>query len=82
MMKFPVYAPVIIPTLCRFEHFKRCVESLKRCTGAEYTDVYVGVDYPSQESHWEGYQKICNYVSEVTGFRSFNVILRDRNFGA
>lgn len=82
MMKFPVYAPVIIPTLCRFEHFKRCVESLKRCTGAEYTDVYIGVDYPSKESHWEGYRKICNYVSEVTGFKSFNVILRDCNFGA
>ena len=81
MRKFPVYAPVIIPTLCRYEHFKRCIESLKKCTGAEFTDVYVGVDYPTQESHWDGYRKICNYVSDVTGFNNFFVFLRDRNFG-
>ena len=49
------FAPVIIPTLCRFEHFNRCIESLSKCTWAEYTEVYIGLDYPAKESHWGGY---------------------------
>lgn len=40
------FAPVIIPTLCRYEHFKECLESLSRCTWAEKTEVYIGLDYP------------------------------------
>ena len=38
-MKITKYAPIVIPTLNRYEHFKRCLESIERCTGAEYTDV-------------------------------------------
>lgn len=82
MKKWDVYAPVIIPTLCRYEHFIRCIESLRRCTGAEYTEVFVGLDYPANESHWDGYQKICSYVETVKGFKSFNVIKRKENYGA
>lgn len=82
MKKWPVYAPVIIPTLCRFEHFKRCIDSLSRCTGAEYTDVYIGLDYPVKDSHWEGYQKICDYVEQLKGFNHLYVLKRTYNYGA
>lgn len=27
MLKYPVYAPVMNPTLCCYECFKRCVDS-------------------------------------------------------
>lgn len=77
------FAPVSIPTLCRYEHFKRCIESLSRCTWAEYTDVYVALDYPAKESHWSGYRKIKTYL-EFCGnmsFKSLNVVVRDRNYG-
>lgn len=80
--RFDVYAPVTIPTLCRYEHFKRCIDSLKKCTGAEYTDVYIGIDYPSKESHWDGYNKICEYVNELDGFNKLVVFKREKNFGA
>ena len=56
------YAPVIIPTLCRYEHFVRCVESLKKNTWAKYTDIYIGLDYPKKDSHREGYLKIKEYL--------------------
>ena len=56
------YAPVLIPTLCRYEHFKRCIESLSACTGAEHTDVYIGLDYPAKESHRAGYEQIKNFT--------------------
>jgi hypothetical protein len=76
------YAPVIIPTLCRYEHFKNCVESLARCTWAEKTDVYIGLDYPAKESHWEGYRKIKDYLKNARfNFKSLVVVERDRNYG-
>ena len=51
------FAPVVIPTLCRYQHFRNCLETLAQCTWAEYTEVYVGLDYPLNESHCEGYDK-------------------------
>ena len=78
-----VYTPVIIPTLCRYTHFKRCLESLARCTGAEYTEVYIGLDYPAKEEHWSGYKKIRDYLETCgnLGFKKLIVIRRERNYG-
>lgn len=78
-----IYAPVAIPTLCRFEHFKACIESLSRCTWAEHTEVFVGLDYPAKESHWEGYLKIKDYLDQAgdMGFKKLHVIKRNHNYG-
>lgn len=78
------YAPIVIPTLNRFEHFKRCFESLERCTGAEYTDVYVGLDYPPSEKYVEGWKKIDTFLKikeNNNGFRNLYVRRRDHNCG-
>ena len=76
------FAPVLIPTLNRYKHFKRCVESLAECTHAEKTDLYIALDYPLNESHWDGYKKIANYVNEIKGFKAVVIIKRDKNYGA
>jgi hypothetical protein len=72
------YAPIIIPTLCRFEHFKRLIVSLKRNSWARYTDVYVGIDYPPIQRYRQGWEIICNYVDNGSfeEFASFNVVKR------
>ena len=57
-----VYAPIYIPTLCRSEHFQKCIESLKTNTWARYTDVYIALDYPPSEKYRAGYEKICSYL--------------------
>lgn len=78
------FAPVIIPTLCRYEHFRDCLESLMGCTHADETDVYVGLDYPAKEAHWDGYRKISDYLDSIAdshNFKSLNVIRRERNYG-
>lgn len=75
-----IYAPVLICTLNRYEHFRRCVESLLRCTGAEKTDLYIALDYPLYETHWEGYRKIEEYLLEIKGFKSINIIRRSENY--
>lgn len=77
-----VYAPILIATLCRHEHFVKCIESLKKNTWACHTDVYIAVDYPSKPSHMDGYLKICEYLAgEFPEFASFNVIKRSENYG-
>ncbi|MDE6113926.1 MAG: glycosyl transferase [Muribaculum sp.] len=78
------FAPIVIPTLCRFEHFKRCIESLMECTFSDKTDVYIGLDYPINESHLIGYNKISNYLQSIANthtFKSLNVVRRNQNLG-
>ena len=81
MEEIKVFAPVLIPTLCRYEHFKRCVESLARCTHADQTELVIGVDYPAKEEHWEGYRKIDAYVDTITGFKKVTIMRTDHNLG-
>lgn len=81
-MKETIYAPIIIPTLCRYEHFKRCVDSLAKCTDADKTDLFIGLDYPAKESHWDGYLKIKEYVKSIAGFNKVTVIEHEKNQGS
>ena len=76
------FAPVLIPTLNRHVHFKRCVDSLSACTHADKTDLYVAFDYPLTESHRDGYRKINEYLPTIKRFKSVNIIRREKNFGA
>lgn len=76
------YAPIIIPTLCRYVSFVRLIESLKSNKLAEYTDIYIGLDYPKNKSHFDGYNKIKEYLAQdFPEFNSFNVRYRKRNVG-
>jgi hypothetical protein len=81
-MEISQYAPVLIPTLNRYIHFKRCIESLSSCTHAEKTNLFIALDYPRTESHWKGYEKIKGYLPQITGFKSINIIERQINFNA
>ena len=45
------YAPVLIPTLNRYEHLKQCLESLSKCSLAEHTEVYIALDFPPSEKY-------------------------------
>lgn len=78
------YAPVIIPTLNRFTHFKNCLESLERCSWADNTDVYVGLDFPPSEKYIEGWQKINQYLynkEKSHCFKNLIVFRHDHNLG-
>lgn len=77
------FAPVLIPTLCRAEKFKRCIESLKKNSWAKYTEVYIALDYPKKSEHWSGYNEICNYLNQIfSEFFKFHIIKRTCNYGA
>lgn len=78
-----IYAPVVIPTLCRHRHLKRGLDSLARNSWAEFTDVFVVLDFPPSGKYREGYEKTRDMLRSYPGdaFRSFNVIEREKNYG-
>lgn len=83
-MEIKTYAPVLIPTLNRSEHFKKCLESLEECSCADKTEIYVALDYPPSEKYVEGWKKNKEYLDikrNNNHFKKLNVIYRDRNFG-
>lgn len=82
MIEIKTYAPVLIPTLNRYEHLKRCVESLSRCTHADKTELVIGLDYPPSEKYVAGWKKVCEYVSTITGFGKVTIFRREENLGA
>lgn len=75
------FAPVLIPTLNRYTHFKRCVESLSFCTFADKTDLIIALDFPLKKEQEDGYNKIREYLNKIDGFKSVQVIKREVNFG-
>lgn len=76
------YSPVIITTLCRFDYFKNCIESLLLNEEAKNTELYIGLDYPTKKEHWDGYNKILEYCKhQISGFSKLHLIVREYNFG-
>lgn len=76
------YAPVIIPTLNRYEHLKRCIESLQRNSFAKETELYISIDYPPSQKYCEGYYKVVQYVkNEIKGFKKTNLFFQPKNLG-
>lgn len=78
-------APVIITTLNRYKHFKRCIESLSKCIDAEKTDIYIALDYPPSNTYIKGWSEISEYLNTsdmLLAFGSVNVIRRTVNYGA
>ena len=79
------YAPIIIPTLNRKNHLQRCIRSLSENTGAEYTDLYISVDYPPSEKYFCGYNEVVEYLKtadELNRFKNVFIYYQEANLGA
>lgn len=77
-----VYAPILVTTLNRYESFKRCIESLKKNSWADKTEVFISVDYPPAPKYYEGYNKIKEYLGNgITGFKKVNIFFQEKNLG-
>ena len=64
-MELNNYAPVIIPTLNRYDHFVRCIQSLAKCTDASETDLIIGLDFPPSDKYVDGYKRIKEYCDKI-----------------
>lgn len=78
-----VYFPVLIPTLNRADHLKRCVESLARNTGAENTELYISVDFPPHEKYYDGYHQVKQLLSviDLSAFKKAHIFFQETNLG-
>ena len=80
-----IYAPIVIPTLSRYEHFVRLIESLIANPWAKYTEMYVAVDDAPAEKYKSGRKKILQYLNSEelkTAFKDVHIIERERNYGS
>lgn len=78
-----IYAPIMITTCNRYEHLKRCIESLQKNVYADQTEIYISVDYPPDEKYVEGWNKICEMLNKpLEGFREVHVFFQEANLGA
>ena len=77
-----IYAPIIIPTLCRYDHFKKCIESLAANKLAPQTELYVGLDYPPSEKYVDGWRQIKEYIKTIQGFNKVVTLEATENLTA
>ncbi len=82
MKQLKLYYPIIIPTLNRYIHFKRCIESLQNNSGASNTELIIGLDYPPFNKYIEGYKKIKEYLPTINGFKNVIILEANQNLGA
>lgn len=82
IVKIKKFAPILIPTMNRYEHLKRCLDSLARNTHASETLLYIALDAPEKEEQKKGYERIVKYVDKISGFKEVYIIKRGKNFGA
>ena len=76
-------APVVIPTLNRTDHLKRCLSSLAKNKYASDTDIYISVDCPPSAKYEEGYKETLKYLeSGIDGFRNVYVFIQEKNLGS
>lgn len=78
-----IYAPVLIPTLSRYEHLKRCIDSLRNNSWAQKTEIYISLDYPPTDKYIDGYKKVEKFLDvEISGFQKVHVFKQSKNLGA
>lgn len=78
-----IYAPIIIPTLNRIEHLRRCIKSLQNNPWARYTPLIISVDYPPEDKYRDGYHKVCEYLKNgIEGFGDVKIFYQEKNLGA
>ncbi len=76
------YAAVVIPTLNRYEHLKRCIESLKKSEYSRKTDLYIALDQAPAEKYATGRKLIEEYLnSGIEGFANVYVHRHEKNQG-
>lgn len=76
------YAPVLISTLCRYQHLEQCIESLKESPLAKHTPLFISVDYPPSQKYFDGYDKVKEYVlNGINGFYKVTYFIQNSNLG-
>lgn len=75
------YAPVVIHTYTRIEHLKKTIDALLSNDLASQTDLFIASDGPRDEKESNKVSLVRHYIQSIEGFKSLNIILREKNYG-
>jgi hypothetical protein len=76
------YAPILVIVHTRFNHFKKCIESLLSNPEAKFSDIYISSDSYRNDEEKIKVEEIRNYVKHLKGFKSVNPIFFEKNLGS
>lgn len=76
-----IYAPVLITVYTRYQHFIKCVESLKSNLGAINTHLFVAMDAPKTAVQKMDCEMVYEYAASITGFKDLTLIRKQHNVG-
>jgi glycosyltransferase involved in cell wall biosynthesis len=74
-------AAILVTVYNRIEHFTKCIESLKRCTLANQTDLYIASDGAKYKEDEADIIKIRKFINNIDGFKQVFPIIREKNYG-
>lgn len=76
-------ATIIIPTLNRAIHLKRCLDSLAKNGWAKYSPILISVDYPPSDKYEQGYGEVISMLKtyDFSYFKTAKVFYQERNLG-
>mgnify|MGYP001060087297 CR=1 FL=1 len=76
------YAPILVTVYNRINHFKRCIESLKKCDLSNQSHLFVAIDAPFREADIEINLQIIEYSQSIEGFEKITLFVREDNLGS
>ena len=74
-------APILVTVYNREKHFKKCIESLKRCDLASKSHLFIAIDSPYRNLDIAANEKIIKYSKNITGFKQITLFIRPENYG-
>lgn len=72
-------APIAISVFDRPQHFRNCIESLKKNAGAEDTVLYISSDGPRDDRSNELVTQVREYIKTISGFKKVVVFAPKEN---
>ena len=74
-------APIVLFVYNRPIHTEQTVEALKKNRLSEQSELFIFSDAPKTKAHEKEVCVVRQYISQITGFKSINIIEREVNFG-
>ena len=75
------HAPIALFAYNRLAHMRKTVEALQKNEMANESDLIIFSDAPKGPEAAAAVGEVREYIKAITGFRSINIIERDRNLG-
>lgn len=75
------FSPIVLFCYQRTDTLKLCIESLKECPEIKNTDLLIFSDAPANDSVKEKVMEVRQFIREIDGFKSVEIIERTINLG-